>query len=153
MSQCALLAPASYLVYVFPEGGKGFGNAVVATHAKFDVTFFPARRNNQRVHDSFATLSARLLFFQSSIVDRRLCRDCCRLSLAYAAPVLARPRWRTLGLRRRFDDRMCCLLTAHFFKMRACRSSTRGRSPGAILRRHCSTSRRSVGTELCRQIQ
>jgi hypothetical protein len=49
-----------YLVYVFPEGGKGFGTAVVATHAKFDVTFFPARRNNQRVRDSFATLPARL---------------------------------------------------------------------------------------------
>ena len=49
-----------YLVYVFPEGGKGFGTAVVATHAKFDVTFFPARRNNQRVCDSFATLPARL---------------------------------------------------------------------------------------------
>jgi hypothetical protein len=50
-----------YLVYVFPEGGtKGFGTAVVATHAKFDVTFFPARRHNQRVHDSFATLPARL---------------------------------------------------------------------------------------------
>jgi hypothetical protein len=50
-----------YLVYVFPEGGtKGFGTAVVANHAKFDVTFFPARRNNQRVRDSFATLPARL---------------------------------------------------------------------------------------------
>ena len=49
-----------YLVYVFPEGGKGFGTAVVATHAKFDVTFFPGRRNNQRVRDSFATLPARL---------------------------------------------------------------------------------------------
>ena len=47
-------------MYVFPEGGKGFGTAVVATHAKFDVTFFPARRNNQRVRNSFATLPARL---------------------------------------------------------------------------------------------
>jgi hypothetical protein len=30
-------------VHVFPEGGaKGFGTAVVATRAKFDITFFPA---------------------------------------------------------------------------------------------------------------
>jgi hypothetical protein len=47
-----------YLVYVFPEGGKGFGTAGVATHAKFDVTFFPAHRNNKRVRESFATLPA-----------------------------------------------------------------------------------------------
>jgi hypothetical protein len=48
-----------FLVYVFPESGKGYGTVVVATHAKFDLTFFPARRNNKRVADFFATLPAR----------------------------------------------------------------------------------------------
>ena len=47
-----------FLVYVFPESGKGYGTVVVATHAKFDLTFFPARRNNKRVANFFATLPA-----------------------------------------------------------------------------------------------
>jgi hypothetical protein len=48
-----------FLVYVFPESGKGYGTVVIATHAKFDLNFFPARRNNKRIDDFFATLPAR----------------------------------------------------------------------------------------------
>ena len=32
---------------------------VIATHAKFDLTFFPARKNNKRVRDLFTTLPAK----------------------------------------------------------------------------------------------
>ena len=39
-----------------------------------------------------------------------LCRVRCRPSLAYAAQLRARPRRRTLGLRRHLHARMCCLL-------------------------------------------
>ena len=59
-----------FLVYVFPEGGKGYGTVVVATHAKFDLNFFPARRNNKRVADFFATLPART-------EERRVIEDLC----------------------------------------------------------------------------
>ena len=48
-----------FLVYVFPEGGRGDSTVVVATHAKFDLTFFPARKNNKRVKDLFTTLPAK----------------------------------------------------------------------------------------------
>jgi hypothetical protein len=48
-----------FLVYVFPEGGSGYGTVVIATHAKFDLTFFPARKNNKRVRDLFTTLPAK----------------------------------------------------------------------------------------------
>ena len=48
-----------FLVYVLPESGKGYGTVVIATHAKFDLNFFPARRNNKRIDDFFATLPAR----------------------------------------------------------------------------------------------
>ena len=48
-----------FLVYVFPEGGSGYCTVVIATHAKFDLTFFPARKNNKRVRDLFATLPAK----------------------------------------------------------------------------------------------
>ena len=46
-----------FLVYLFPEQGHGAGTVVVATHAKFDVNYFPARKNDKRVHDYFTTLS------------------------------------------------------------------------------------------------
>ena len=48
-----------FLVYVFSESGKGQGTVVVSTHAKFDLTYFPARRTNKRVKDFFSTLGAR----------------------------------------------------------------------------------------------
>ena len=60
-----------YLVYVFPEGGRGhYGTVVIATHAKFDLTFFPARKNNKRVKDLFLTLPART-------EERQIMRDLC----------------------------------------------------------------------------
>ena len=59
-----------FLVYLYPESGKGYGTVVVATHAKFDLNFFPARRNNKRVADFFATLPART-------EERRVIEDLC----------------------------------------------------------------------------
>ena len=59
-----------FLVYLYPESGKGYGTVVVATHAKFDLNFFPARRNNKRVADFFATLPART-------EERRVMEDLC----------------------------------------------------------------------------
>ena len=47
-----------FLVYLFPEQGHGAGT-VVATHAKFDVSYFPARKSDKRVHDFFTTLSCK----------------------------------------------------------------------------------------------
>ena len=49
-----------FLVYVFPESGKGYGTVVVATHAKFDLSFFPARRHDKRVKDFFSTVPHRI---------------------------------------------------------------------------------------------
>ena len=48
-----------FLVYLFPEQGHGAGTVVVATHAKFDVNYFPARKNDKRVHNYFTTLSCK----------------------------------------------------------------------------------------------
>jgi len=59
-----------FLVYVFPEGGRGYGTVVVATHAKFDLTFFPARKNNKGVKDLFSTLPART-------EERQIMKDLC----------------------------------------------------------------------------
>ena len=59
-----------FLVYVFPESSRGYGTVVVATHAKFDLNFFPARRNNKRIADFFATLPAQT-------EERRVMEDLC----------------------------------------------------------------------------
>ena len=48
-----------FLVYLFPERGHGAGTVVVATHAKFDVSYFPARKSDRRVDDFYATLSCK----------------------------------------------------------------------------------------------
>ena len=47
-----------FLVYLFAENRRGAGQVVVATHAKFDRSFFPARKHNKRVRDWFTVQSA-----------------------------------------------------------------------------------------------
>ena len=48
-----------FLVYLFPEQGHGAETVVIATHVKFDVSYFPARKSDKRVHDFFTTLSCK----------------------------------------------------------------------------------------------
>ena len=45
-----------FLVYLFPESNRGAGKVIVATHARFDRYYFPARKHDKRVTDFFATL-------------------------------------------------------------------------------------------------
>ena len=47
-----------FLVYLFPESNRGAGKVIVATHARFDRYYFPARKHDKRVTDFFATTSA-----------------------------------------------------------------------------------------------
>ena len=47
-----------FLVYLFPERGRGAGRVIVATHAKFDKGYFPARKHEKRVHDPLSATSS-----------------------------------------------------------------------------------------------
>ena len=47
-----------FLVYLFPERGRGAGRVTVATHAKFDKGYFPARKHEKRIHDLLSTTSS-----------------------------------------------------------------------------------------------
>ena len=64
-----------FLVYLFPEQGHGAGTVVVATHAKFDVNYFPARKSDERVHNFFTTLSSKNDSLDSTMISSDLL-DC-----------------------------------------------------------------------------
>ena len=47
-----------FLVYLFPEHGRGAGRVTVATHAKFDKGYFPARKHEKRINDLLSATSS-----------------------------------------------------------------------------------------------